>query len=138
MYIEEPKWRNAVTRLIQRARLVVLRIGTSPGFVWEMRSVLAAKSPAQVILLVPQDEKVYEDFRRGVGAMFPAQLPVLTDWKKRWFRGNLKAAIMFQERWLPIAIDLQNRELSFLRRSPSTPLVPVFRLHLSLFTGILE
>jgi hypothetical protein len=128
IYVEEPQWRDAVKRLIQRARLLVFRVGSSAGFLWEVQSAIASKKPEQMILLVPRDEALYEEFRRATATLFPSPLPALSGWNvKMWFRGNLKAVIFFDADWQPSIIDLQSHRLPFLHRSPATPLVPVIK-----------
>jgi hypothetical protein len=131
MYVEDPKWHEAALDLARRARLVIMRIGSSPGFWWELEVVLKSIKPEQLVMLIPRNQALYEDFQRASRKLIPTVLPMLTGWDvKKWFRGNLKAVIFFDPTWVPSIVDVQTYRLPFLRRSPAMPLVPVLRMAL--------
>jgi hypothetical protein len=131
LYVADSEWHQAVENLLERARLVVLRVGRSPGFWWELETSLRARQPEQLLLLVPRDEQLYEDFRRRARELMPCDMPRLTGWNyRRWWRGSLKAAVFFDADWVPNIVDVQTFSLSFLRRSPAFPLVPVMHMAL--------
>lgn len=46
-------WQEAVSDLIAKAQLVVIRIGSSPGLLWEAEHVLGKLNPAKVVLYHP-------------------------------------------------------------------------------------
>ncbi|MEO7114671.1 MAG: TM2 domain-containing protein [Caldimonas sp.] len=41
LYVSNEQWQAKVQELMQKARLVVLRLGSSPGLIWEIEQVLA-------------------------------------------------------------------------------------------------
>jgi hypothetical protein len=130
-YAPDSEWQNAVQYLLGRARLVVLRIGRTDGFWWELKNTLTHRKPEELLLLIPRDEQLYEDFRRNSRDLLPCDLPRLTGWNyhKLW-RGSLMAAIFFDPDWVPNIVELQTYSLSFFRRSPAYPLVPVMKMAL--------
>lgn len=131
LYVGTDDWRQVVHSLTTRARLVMLRLGRSPGLIWEFENVLRWARPEQVVLLVPKDERLYDEFRRHSRALLPYELPPLGGrGSRRLFRGSLRAMITFGPTWTPTLVDLQAISLPLLRRSPAYPLVPVLQLAL--------
>jgi TM2 domain-containing membrane protein YozV len=51
LYVEHADWQREVGALMQRAALVVLRVGNSPGVVWEIEQALT-QIPRQRLLLI--------------------------------------------------------------------------------------
>jgi hypothetical protein len=130
-YVDDLTWREAALGLMGRASVIIMRIGGSAGFWWEFESVIRRAEPQKLVLLVPRNEALYEEFRLASRKLLPMDLPVLTGWNvKKWFRGNLKAVIVFDAKWVPSVIDVQSYRLPFLQRSPAWPLVPVLRVAL--------
>jgi hypothetical protein len=128
LYASDAEWRRIVHDLTSRARLVIFRLGSSPGFLWEFENVVRWVQPEQIVLLVPRDAAVYDDFRLRSRAVLPHGLPPLPRSRRRLFRGSLQAMITFDHRWVPAVTDLQALSLPLLRRSPAYPLVPVLGL----------
>ncbi len=129
LYVEDAKWREAALGLIRRARLVIMRVGGSPGFWWELEAAVRGKSPEQLILLVPKNQMAYENFQRSSRKLIPAALPALADWgKRRLFRGGLKALIFFDRNWAPSIVDLQAIRVPLMRRNMWRPLGPALKM----------
>ncbi len=132
LYVGTDDWQQVVHDLLARARLVMLRIGQSPGLYWEFENVVRRARPEQIVLLVPQDERVYEEFRARARAVLPYPLPILgRTGHGQLFRGSLRAIISFGPDWTVTLVDLQTISLPPLRRSPAYPLVPVLQVALS-------
>jgi hypothetical protein len=128
VYAAEPRWRDAVIELVDRAAIVIMRAGISPGFQWEIGTVIQRVRPTQLVLLIPRNEPLYESFRARARDLLPAVLPTLTGWDvKARFRGGLKAVVLFDEHWTPSVVDLQTYRVPFLKRSPAMPIVPVLK-----------
>jgi hypothetical protein len=130
-YTADSEWQKAVQYLLARARLVVLRIGRTDGFWWELKKTLSYRKPQELLLLIPRDEKLYEEFRQNSRQLFASDLPRLTGWnyRKLW-RGSLMAAIYFDPDWVANIVEMQTFSLPFFRRSPAYPLVPVLKMAL--------
>jgi hypothetical protein len=52
--LAEQDWQNEVTQLMQRARLILLVLGTSPGLIWELETALRLV-PERLVLLAPAE-----------------------------------------------------------------------------------
>jgi hypothetical protein len=138
MYVANEKWQTVALDLLERAILVVMRIGSSAGFWWEFETVMQRVKPEKLVLLIPRDEALYEKFRVASHNLLRTDLPPLTDWSPtKWWRrpftrsrGHLKAVIFFNSEWALSIVDVKTLWLSFLRRSPMMPLAPV--LHTAL------
>ena len=77
MYVSDQEWREKVSSLIQCARLVVLRLGQTEGFWWELENAIRQMNPHQLIALVPliRDREARETIRRRAEALFPNLCP---------------------------------------------------------------
>ena len=100
MYVSDSSWQSEVQQLIQRANLVVLRVGNSEGFIWEVKKVLELRAPEQVLfyfsqsLTVVELDKLYQQFVAATHGLFPKPLPVSL--------GNYRF-LSFNTDWTPIA-----------------------------------
>jgi len=45
MYVANAKWQTVALDLLKRAVLVVMQIGSSPGFLWEFETVMQHVKP---------------------------------------------------------------------------------------------
>lgn len=66
-----PEWQRHALELIQSARLVVLRCGTTEGIKWELRQVLEHCAPERVVLLLNAEREA----ARREHAILSAELP---------------------------------------------------------------
>lgn len=81
--VDEDKWKTWVLEHLERAQLVVIATGTSPGLAWELQQVFEQKPLHQVLLvfsgsgLLDGAERVahYEAFRTTFGPLLPVDLP---------------------------------------------------------------
>ncbi|HEX6245316.1 MAG TPA: hypothetical protein VFZ61_30550 [Polyangiales bacterium] len=125
LYVDDEHWQQHARVWIEKARLIVLRVGGSAGLHWELETARAIRSPHHLLLLVPNDEAAYEAFRSRVQALMPG-LPTLSQWqRRRWFRANLKAVISFEQDGTPRVLDLSSFQVPLLRRNPIAPLAPL-------------
>jgi hypothetical protein len=132
LYVGDAEWRRVVAQLTARAAVVLLRTGASPGLVWELENAVRRLRPEQLVLLVPRDARLSEEFRRRAQWVLPRGLPPLDGrGRRRLFRGSLQAVVVFDAQWTPAVVDLQALSLPLLRRSPAYPLVPVLQTALA-------
>ncbi|WP_161241574.1 hypothetical protein [Streptomyces sp. SID2888] len=68
MYLPPDDWKGPVGQLIERARLVVILLGSTPGTIWEIVEAMCTLPPQRLILLVPFQMKSeeYERLRKAV------------------------------------------------------------------------
>jgi hypothetical protein len=114
MYVDDEHWQRTVHLLMERAALVVLRLGDTPGFWWELEHSLSLE-PTKLVLIVPFKKAAdYEAFRKRTETHFPHPLPPygspagLFNWRFRPRRGlgKLFGLIYFQRDWTPKYVDL--------------------------------
>ena len=92
-------WRASVLHLMAQAQLVVLRIGASEGLWWEIEQVAARVDPKQVILLIPADRRLFDEFRQRASERLGWRLPEYTC--RRGPYGSLSGYVMFEAGWVP-------------------------------------
>jgi hypothetical protein len=136
MYVDNEKWREAALDLLGRAAVVVMRIGSTPGFWWEFETVMPRVQPEKLVLLIPRDPALYEEFRLASHKLMPTPLPALTGLTRNWIarkwpkRNRLKAVILFDSKWAASAVDVQTLWLPFLRRGGRKGMAPLLRMAL--------
>lgn len=110
MHAPNRLWHDAITELMTRARLVVLRIDdTSEALVWEFCQAIACLDPKQLLLLIPYHPDEYKSFRQEIDTCCQLRYP-LPVWPKFYlldYRKTLCGAIFFQSDWKPQVIKLR-------------------------------
>jgi hypothetical protein len=72
-------WQKVVEGLAATARLVVVRVGPTKGFEWEIRHLLERSDPRRVLVYVPRcDVGDYQHWRATAKDLFGSPLPVVT------------------------------------------------------------
>ncbi|HEX6986302.1 MAG TPA: hypothetical protein VF170_13050, partial [Planctomycetaceae bacterium] len=98
MYLDDGRWQSKVTELMDRARLVVLRVGGSAGVQWELREAVRLLSPDRLIL--------YQEPPGPLSVTLAGQLPVRSESLPQDFR-----YLYFGEGWIPAATTSLHRVL---------------------------
>ena len=76
MYVSDDHWQDEIVALMERARIVLLRIGDTPGFWWEVQQVLERVEIDRVVFFFPPGtEKLYPRFRQMTAEHLGAVLP---------------------------------------------------------------
>lgn len=75
LYVEQGEWKETVLNFLMDAKIVVLRIGQSPGFWWEFEKALKIFPLDHLVLLIPDNEETYSKFRLRAAAHFLHPLP---------------------------------------------------------------
>ena len=65
-YTSNDEWQSRVLNLMSRAKLIVLRAGDTPSFLWEFEAVTKHVKPECVIVLLPYGAPYYNVFRRKI------------------------------------------------------------------------
>ena len=128
MYVEEERWQNLIKNMMSNARLVVARIGNTKSFWWEMLTAVRLVKPERLLLLLPEDKNVYEEFRRKAREVFPCQLPDHEFLAPRFasYKSHISSEgfLYFEPDWTP---HLQKLKSPNLRQNYWTPGVPTFK-----------
>jgi hypothetical protein len=97
MYVSDERWRDEVSLLMKKAALVMLRIGTSEGFWWEIEQVVATVPPERVLFLLDWQDggsaAAYERFRERARTVLPQPLPK---------QGGEALFLAFGSKWEPM------------------------------------
>jgi len=91
--------------------------------------------PEKLVLLIPRDQALYEEFRLASHKLMPTPLPALTGWDhdwiaRKWLSNRLKAVILFDSKWAASVVDVQTLRLPLLRRGGRKGMAPVLRMAL--------
>ena len=100
MYIHDELWQEKVSKQMSTASLVIMRIGDSPGFWWEIHEAPKRVRPERLVFLIPADGKdEYEKFRREAKKSLPCNLP---EYKITWSPfGSHGGIVYFEPNWTP-------------------------------------
>ena len=81
IYFRNEDWQQGIREMLDRSQLAILRVGSSEGFLWEVRNVVA-NVPAEKVLLYFSHRLSDPDLQREYGAfvartreIFPRPLP---------------------------------------------------------------
>jgi hypothetical protein len=98
-------WRESVEDLLRRARLVILRPGTSEGVRWEVEHSFRTVDPAKVVLMFERVKaKDYEKNRTAIADACSVQLPPFKEVR----RGRrARAFLEFEPNWTPKVLPLK-------------------------------
>lgn len=127
LLVTEKAWEPEVSALMAKARLIIIRAGTSPGVLTEMRMAVEASRAECLLLVVPAEYKAYESFRVAAQTIFPCNLP---EWTTQIQEPDRQLAlVLFGKNWTPALHVYQKRRYSlaplegafrrFLRERPN-------------------
>lgn len=104
LYVAHDQWQQRVMALMAQAQLVVVRVGTSPGVLWEIEQALATLPRQRLVLVILGRGAVAPELvarlEPVLGPTFRAALPQPSPpgWKTLWFndpRRRLGALVGF-------------------------------------------
>lgn len=81
VYLDQTDWQPIVLKLIQRSQLAIIRIGTTPGVLWEVENCIKFLPPSRVLLMLPSNigsetrRETYQSFLTLTQALFSQPLP---------------------------------------------------------------
>src|SRR6266550_2776025 len=104
LYASDFEWQKVVTSQMENARLVVIRVGTSGGLLWEFKEVLQVVNPKKLLILIKLGQKQYESFRKDAGQIFKASFPKAHEVKRF---GTISGFFRFSPSWNPNFLPLR-------------------------------
>ncbi len=114
MYVSEAEWHAKVEHLMKGASLVVLRLGQTEGFWWELEQSIRQINPHELIVLVPyiRNPQARIAIRSRVDALFPKKLPEWTRADKKLAAqvGTLRGYLYFDPDWTAHYVDLTRKQ----------------------------
>jgi ankyrin repeat protein len=111
VYVEDAEWQQKVHEFLDEAALVVLRLGKTEGFWWEVEQSAGRLDPRRLVFLVPLHEVQYEEFRKRAEKYFPKGLPAYSSSPLRSLfgkrvDGKVRGLIYFKPDWTPVFVNL--------------------------------
>jgi len=105
-YVHVGRWQDSVLKLLNSAALVVLLVGHTKGLKWELDQCRHIVDPRRTIILVPDNRRLYAQFRAEAKSELGISLPVII-WKWHFLSATgLIGFIRFDPAWRGIFIDL--------------------------------
>jgi hypothetical protein len=114
LHASQEHWQEKVREEMSKAQLVIMRIGDSPSFWWEVREAIVRVRPELLVFLKPAErtELEYERFRQNANKWLPYQLP---EHKLNWSPfGRHGGIIYFKPDWTP---HLREFKITWLRQT---------------------
>lgn len=112
-YLPLDDWQDDVLALMSAARLTLLGTGTGDSLRWELTQAVARIPPERLVLVVPQSEAGYQQFRAWAGSLFPKGLPPFPRGTPLRFEVTVRAAVYFGPDWTPRMVSLASREMRY-------------------------
>jgi hypothetical protein len=114
MYFEDSEWEENVLALMMRSELVIMRAGTTRGFLLELEMAVRNLDPRKLVILLPFEAAGeftlgdmgdgYTKFREAANKVLPKELPPFSG--KRLSGSSLSGLIHFQSDWTPKVLKL--------------------------------
>jgi hypothetical protein len=125
LYASDAEWKNVVAKQMERARLVVIRAGSSAGLLWELEQAVQVLNPKKVVILVfNMWQKKYEAFRKEAERTFKCTFPKADEIGRFW---RVSGFIRFSANWEPTFLPLR---MPYYRRSTYKPYRRLFKFAL--------
>jgi len=123
LYITNDKWKQTVSILMKKAKLVVFRISSTSGYIWEVKKASTLLYPEKYIFLIPNDID-YNQFAREIELLFPTRMPKKPQsWPSAM--GTIYGIVSFSSNW--DAQLLYPTKINAYRRRFFNPIVPVLK-----------
>ena len=118
--LQHADWQDGVRQLMATAQLVFLRIGSSPGLLWELDEAVRTVRPEKLVLLIPLNRREYDEFRERTRGSFPCQLPEYQG--RRIPITSIRAVVCFDHEWIPSIVPVQQTKREYWRRAAASAL----------------
>jgi len=100
LYVEDKDWKSRVLELLNRAKLVLIYGGSTPGLGWELEQVRARLHPSRVVVMIPNDPPAWEQFRNrayhAAGLVLP---PMPTGASVKFASAGVAGFLSFDDAW---------------------------------------
>lgn len=101
MHASQKEWREVACAEMSKAQLVIMRMGDSPSFWWEVQEAIVRVAPERLVFLVPPEKiaSKYEVFRQKAQEWLPCQLPEYKEGRSLF--GPHGGILYFEPDWTP-------------------------------------
>jgi hypothetical protein len=112
VYLGDDEWQTAVEKLVQQARLVVIRTGGTKGLEWEVERAARLLTPERLLLLVDNRRELRELLAQ-IRRLRPAEHKrVWMGWRSI---GSVRGFVAFDQQWRPVGLRARGPGLYFFR-----------------------
>lgn len=131
IYLPDDAWQDKVQELLISSKLIVLRAGKTPNFLWEVEQSILSGRPENILILIPKMKNVYTHFWKLANRYFPKSLPEHIG-EPNIFSGiaSLHGYIYFDGDWTPHFTEFRFRN-PFWWRPVTFPIKYVFQVSLA-------
>ena len=103
MYLDNNIWQDKVREFLAASQLIVLRAGNTQNFLWEVEQSARSLRPEHIVILIPRQKNIYDQFRLRANQYLPKPLPENSKepaiiWGMRGM-GSLSGYIYFDQDW---------------------------------------
>jgi len=112
VYLRDDEWQAAVEKLVQRARLVVIRTGGTKGLEWEVERAARLLTPERLLLLVDNRRELREHLAQIRHVRPTDRTRVRMGWRSI---GSVRGFVAFDQQWRPVALRARGPGLYFFR-----------------------
>ena len=75
IYVSDAEWQEQIRRWLDKARLIILRPGSSEGVSLELGMLRDWNHPERILLIMPHTDEAYQGFRTVASKILPRRLP---------------------------------------------------------------
>lgn len=113
LYFSETEWQCKVLELMSRARVVIVRAGSTESLLWEMQQAIRLVKPERLLFLLPfptnpaishREAYGYNKFRLELEKLLPCKLPPFNG--ERPILGDLTGVLYFNHDWTPQVVNI--------------------------------
>ena len=112
VYLGDDEWQPAVEKLVQRARLVVIRTGGTKGLAWEVERAARLLTPERLLLLVDNRRELRELLAQVQHLRPSEHTRVRMGWRSI---GSVLGFVAFDQQWRPVGLRARGPGLYFFR-----------------------
>jgi hypothetical protein len=102
-YVDDADWQNVVMEWLMNSAAVILDVGTSKGFLWEIEQVTTLSNPKKILLILPWQQQDYDSFLQATMHLFPRRLPSVRPPSR---------LLTFQANWEPLILHRPSNDIS--------------------------
>jgi len=121
----QQSWQKLVIKILERARLVVIRVGEGEWLWWEIEQAIGIVKPQRLLFLIPNDEQLYQSFVQRIEPLISHSIPQYV--YKQKMPSTLGAILYFSPDGKPLLSPLKDSQY---RSDKAQPLRPMLRIAL--------
>ena len=107
IYVDDEHWKDVVTQMMQRAEVVVLRLGATDSFWWEVETALESIPLGKLLFVIPRN-KSFDNVAMLYKIMFEHNIDIkdlnITIEKKR--QGSISSFVFFDNENTPVTAEI--------------------------------